>query len=285
MKHLLTTALLCGASILGTQAQNVIIFDKDGVQHKFNADYVQEITFEQVQSGDGYDFKFENLSVNPWNSSNINLEFKSGDNVVSLDIYQPKTFYLVPGEYTVASNYSDFTIDPGYSEITLNGSKPGLQSGKMTIAQNGDSYSFDMNFVLTSGEELKGTYTGELNAFGPSINFNLSGCVYAKMNEPAPNGFYYNFNDKDYKLEMRIELYSAGNAPAPGVYTFSDSMEDNTASSYVHLYSPYNEVTEFTEGTVTVSGEGNDTVVEIDGMLDLGIRMTAKFKGALPERE
>ena len=50
MKHLSATVLLCGASILGASAQNIIVTDKDGVAHRFNADYVKEITFEKIAS-------------------------------------------------------------------------------------------------------------------------------------------------------------------------------------------------------------------------------------------
>lgn len=286
MKHLLTTALLCGASILGAHAQNVIITDKDGVQHKFNADYVQEITFEQVQSGDGYDFKFDAISLEIWAHNNLNLLFTSGDNSVDLEIIQPDALYLQPGTYEVSTSQKEFSIVPGaYTKINVNGNAEVLKGGEMTVDLTDNTYNFELNLSLESGKELKGTFSGELPVFGPTLNYVLTGCAYQSVNDPEENGFYYKFNDTNWKIEMRIDLFSAGETPKAGVYTFSKSTEDNSASSYVNLYSPYNEATEFEEGTVTISGEGKNTVVEIEGKLALGLKMTAKFTGALPERE
>lgn len=283
MKHFFTTALLCG-SVLALQAQNIVITDKDGIPHKFKADDVREITFEKIENHGGYDFQFDGISVNPWSKTNVGVGFSLGETLVSLDLYQPAALCLLPGTYKVDPSYADYTIDPGYSTVVINGNKEELQSGDMIVSQNGDDYVFDMNFLLVSGEELKGKYSGPLNTYGPVINFDLTGCAYANMNEPASNGFYYNFNDSDWKLEMRLELFSDGTAPAAGVYSFSDTMENGTASSYINLYSPYNETTKFTDGTVTVSGEGENTLVEIEGTLGIGLKMKAKYQGVLPER-
>lgn len=285
MKHLLSTALLCGIGILGAQAQNVVITDKDGIPHRFHADYVQEITFEKIQSGDVQNIKFESLNVNPYGKRNIGLTFTAGETTFALDIYQEEALYLRPGIYKVDPSYADYTIDPGYTKINLDGKAEVLTGGEMTVSENNGVYTFELNLTLESGITVKGTFTGELNIFGPVINFDLTGCSYATINDPAANGFYYKFNDTNWRLEMRIELYSAGEAPAAGVYKFGGSMEDGTAGSYVNLYSPYNETTEFTEGTVTISGEGDDTVVEIDGTLGFGMQMKARYQGKLPERQ
>lgn len=285
MKHLFTTALLCGVSVLAAQAQSIIVTDKDGIPHKFHADYVQEITFEEIENGEGFDFKFNELTVTTYGNRNIGLNFSDGVNVVGLDLYQPGAYYLQPGTYAADGSCADFTIDPSYSSIRVGAEEKKLKSGSLTIALEGETYTFSMDFALESGERLKGSYTGVLNTFGPVLNFDLSGCNYVEINEPAANGFYYKFNDPNWKVEMRIELYSAGDAPARGTYKFSDTLADGTASSYVDLYSPYNTVTEFTDGTVTVTGEGDDTVVEIDGTLGFGMHMKAIYKGNLPARK
>lgn len=283
MKHFFTTALLCG-SVLALQAQNVVITDKDGVSHKFKADDVLEITFELNDDQVGYDFQFDAPMVNPWSKTNIGVTFMSGDNTVSLDLYQPTSLYLLPGTYIVDPSYADYTIDPGYSTIVVDGNKDDLKSGDMIVTLTDDTYTFDLNLVLASGKELKGKYSGSIDTYGPVISYALTGCAYANMNEPASNGFYYNFNDEAWKLEMRLELFSAGDVPADGVYSFSDTMDNGTASSYINLYSPYNETTKFTDGTVTVATEGDITLIEIEGKLGIGLIMKAKYVGKLPAR-
>ena len=44
MKHLLPLALLCGLCAPAALGQTVTILDKEGIAHKFNTDYVKEIT-------------------------------------------------------------------------------------------------------------------------------------------------------------------------------------------------------------------------------------------------
>ncbi|MDE5996851.1 MAG: hypothetical protein K2G77_01430, partial [Muribaculaceae bacterium] len=94
----------------------------------------------------------------------------------------------------------------------------------------------------------------------------------------------YRFNDENWKLEMRIDLFSEGNAPKVGTYTFSESTDNGCAGSYVNLYAPYNDSSKFKEGTVTVEENGENTVVKINGVLENGLPMTASFDGVLPVR-
>ncbi|MBD5355765.1 MAG: hypothetical protein HDR88_02010 [Bacteroides sp.] len=284
MKHLLTTAFLCGASVLAMQAQNIVITDKDGVQHKFNADYVQEITFEKVQSGNDTEMVFQNVFVTTYGNQNISLTFSNEEDMVVLDLWQPAAFFLQEGTYKGNDSNDDFTLDPTYSKVAIDGNESRISDGTLTITRDGELYSFVGEVTYPDGT-LKFTCEDTLNTFGPIINFNLSGCAYLDVNDPAANGFYYRFNDSDWNLEMDIDLFSDGNAPAPGVYTFEDTKENGTASSYVHVYKPFNEVTKFVSGTVTISVEGADTVVEIDGTLGVGVQLKAKYSGQLPEKK
>ncbi len=283
MKHLLTTALLCGVSVLAAQAQNIVIIDKDGIPHKFNADYVQDITFEKVQSGSNYEITFDEVFVTTYGNQNISVTLNSGDNQLILDLWEPAAMFLQEGTYVADTSNDDFTFDPTYSRVSLDGVEEKLTGGTVTVARSGEVYSFSGEVTFGNGS-LKFTCEDTLNTFGPTINFNFSDCVYVDVNDPAPNGFYYRFNDSNWKVEMRIDLFSEGNTPAPGVYNFGESTENGTASSYINLYSPYNEATSFTEGTVTVSEEGNNTVVEIEGKIEQGLTITAKYTGKLPER-
>ena len=286
MKHLSATVLLCGASILGASAQNIIVTDKDGVAHRFNADYVKEITFEKIASqGDAVDVKITSVSVNPWSQANIQvvLECGNGDQITA-DLYQPSTMWLTAGTYVVDGSYAPYTLDPGYSSAVIGGQKKGIESGSLEIKLDGDVYTFTVDLGLDDGSAVKGSFTGKTDSFGPAIDYAITGCSYANVNDPALNGFYYNLNDENWKLEMRLELFSEGDAPKAGTYTFSESTADGSAGSYVHLYSPYNDVTSFSEGTVTVEGEGEATTVKIDGTLANGLHMTATYSGKLPER-
>ena len=285
MKHFTAAVLLCGATFLGATAQNIIITDKDGVTHKFNADYVKEITFEKIQSqGDAINLDIASIDVNPYSLTNIELILQSenGDKL-DLDLYQPSTMWLTPGNYVVGGSDSH-TIDAGYSSAVISGEKKDIKSGTLDVKLDGETYTFTADFIVGDDVNVKGSITGKLPNFGPTANYDLTGVAYVEVNDPEPNGFYYRFNDENWKLEMRIDLFSEGNAPKAGTYTFSESTDNGCAGSYVNLYSPYNDSTQFKEGTVTVEENGENTVVTINGVLENGLSMTASFNGTLPAR-
>ncbi|MDE6785986.1 MAG: hypothetical protein K2J46_02965 [Muribaculaceae bacterium] len=285
MKHLTSTVVLCAASVLGVSAQTIIITDKDGVAHRFNADYVKEITFEPSQSQDEtLNLSFTSVKVNPYNLTNIEvtLECENGDNV-DLDLTQPSAMWLTAGKYLVGGA-EGFVIDPSWSSVVLGGEKKEIKEGSLEVQLDGDVYTFTVDVVLVNDQVVKGTFTGKLDKFGPVANYDLTGAVYVEVNDPSPNGFYYKFNDEGWKIEMRIDLFSEGNAPKAGTYNFSESTDNGCAGSYVSLYAPYHDTTSFKEGTVTVEEDGENTIINIDGVLENGLHMTASYKGKLPER-
>lgn len=287
MKHLTITVLLCGAAVLGATAQNIIVTDKDGVAHRFNADYVKEITFEKIQSqGGAVNLDITSLNVSPYGTTNVGLTLvgENGD-LVELDLYQPSTMWLAAGNYVVdASSAPYIGSDSRYSYAMIGGEKKDLKSGSLDIALDGEVYTFTVDLVVGDGVNVKGTYTGKLPNFGPTASYDLTGVAYVEVNDPEPNGFYYRFNDETWKIEMRIDLFSEGDAPKPGTYTFSESTDNGCAGSYVNLYSPYNDTSQFKEGTVTVEENGENTVININGVLENGLSMTASFSGNLPAR-
>lgn len=286
MKHFTSIAVLCALSSLGASAQNIIVTDKEGVAHKFNADYVKEITFEPIQSqGEEVTLNIASVALNPYGSSNIEvtLQSENGDNLV-LDMYQPSTMWLTAGKYIVDGSSSDYTINPKYSSASFGGEKKDIKSGSVDIQLNGETYAFTVDLVVGDNVNVKGAYTGQLPNFGPVVKFDLTGVSYVKVNDPQPNGFYYRFNDSDWKTEMRIDLFSEGDAPKAGTYTFSESTENGCANSKIDLYSPYNDNTSFKEGTVTVEEDGKDVIIKINGMLQNGLSLNASFKGTLPIR-
>lgn len=135
MKHLFTTALLCGASVLATQAQSIVVTDKDGIPHKFHADYVQEITFEEIENTEGYDFKFNEITVTTYGNRNIGLNFSDGVNVVALDLYQPEPFIFsqAPTQLTVHVPISRSTrhILPSGSALKRRNSKAAASPSRL----------------------------------------------------------------------------------------------------------------------------------------------------------
>lgn len=285
MKHFTSIAILCAATTLGASAQTIIITDKDGVSHRFNADHVKEITFEPAQSqDDAVNLNISKVEVNPYNLTNIELTLKAenGD-LLDLDLTQPSAMWLTPGDYVVSGSDA-YTIDPNWSSAVIGGEKKDVKSGSLKVSLEGEVYTFTADFVVGDDVNVKGTFSGQLPKFGPTANYNLTGVVYVSVNDPAPNGFYYRFNDQDWKLEMRIDLFSDGDAPKPGTYTFSESTDNGCAGSYVNLYAPYNDATSFKEGTVTVEEDGGNTVIKINGILANGLPMTASYSGILPAR-
>lgn len=51
MKHFSTMLLALGLAAFSAAGQNVTVIMKDGTSHKFNADYLSELSFKDVQQG------------------------------------------------------------------------------------------------------------------------------------------------------------------------------------------------------------------------------------------
>ena len=79
MKHLLPLALLCAIGIPALNAQTVTILDKQGVSHKFNTDYVQEITFSDKEVVEP--MEFTTLTAEAYGNGNAELDFR-GDGLL-----------------------------------------------------------------------------------------------------------------------------------------------------------------------------------------------------------
>ena len=144
----------------GASAQNIIVTDKDGVAHKFNADYVKEITFEKIQSqGDAVNLDITSVDVNPYNTTNIELilEAENGDKL-DLDLTQPSALWLTPGSYVVGGSDS-YVIDAGWSSAVIGGEKKDVKSGTLDVTLDGEVYTFTADFVVGDDENVKGTFT------------------------------------------------------------------------------------------------------------------------------
>lgn len=80
-------------------AQSIVVVDKDGNQHKFCTDYVQDITFEVVDNRPNY--SFSQIDVNPYGGVNVGLELKTAEGVTAaFDLYMADpSVILADGTY------------------------------------------------------------------------------------------------------------------------------------------------------------------------------------------
>ncbi len=188
MKHFLTTALLCGTAILAAQAQNVIVTDKDGIPHKYNADYVQEITFEKI--GTPEPEVFDRVSVTPYGDKCFMLQLFRDNFLVQLELYQPSAYFLQPGQYVVRSKneqggYDDFSINKDWYWI---GDYPDeqlqmtLTGGTLDVELDDDVYTMALDLAFEDDKKIVGTYSGTINKFGPTLNYNLTNCRSVDFN-------------------------------------------------------------------------------------------------------
>ena len=131
---------------LGAAAQSVTVVLNDNTAHKFGADYIKEITFQEATSGD--DQTVSSIGVDAYSGGNVTLTFNLPDgSSLVCDAYGPKTaLYLMPGEYTVASSGSEFWIDnSSYSYYLKDDVKTALASGTMTVANEGAQYTITLH--------------------------------------------------------------------------------------------------------------------------------------------
>lgn len=69
MKRLSAIAFALTALASSAVAQSIVVVDKDGNQHKFCTDYVQDITFEVIDNRPNY--SFSQIDVNPYDGVNV----------------------------------------------------------------------------------------------------------------------------------------------------------------------------------------------------------------------
>ncbi len=267
MKQLNALLLMLAAAPLGMSAQSVIVVDKDGLSHKFGADYVKEIRVAEV-APEVPSVDFTSIAINVYNGTNILLSLATADGSVALalDTYMPATTFLQPGVYNVDTT-SDYRVEPSsYSTVSVGGETKTLASGTMTVSRDGDDYTIAVDFTMTDGDVVKGEYQGKLPAFAPSLSMALSAAKY-NDNPQAPGEFYVKFNDADYNVEMAIDFFADAKAtvlPA-GEYTYSESNAPGTfsAKSYVDLHVDHTN-NKMASGTISVACEGEDYTITMN---------------------
>lgn len=268
----------------GVSAQSVVITEKDGTTHKFCTDYVENITFEEIEVYDG--IVFTACSANPYSGGNVGLSF-SGEGLpaVELDVYSSATAgYLTPGSYTVDATSGEMTVstDQSYSNITIDSNKLGLKSGTMTVALEGSVYTIDMNFELTDASAFKGRWTGEISNYGPVVSFAATACKQTEPNDQVDGEFYLKLNDDNWSFEATLDFYAAaGSAILPdGEYTLAETKAAGTfgSRSQIDLYSPYNTTVKFTNPIIVKTVDGKK-VIETTQVMENGRTLNFSFTG------
>lgn len=260
---------------LGAAAQSVTVVMENGLSHKFGADYVQSMTFEQVSQGS--DLKVNSLGTDVYSGGNATLTFDLSDGgKLVCDLYGPAdTQYLRPGEYVVTNTNQGNRVDiSSYSYYEKEGARTALASGSLTVSNEQKVYTIDVNITLADGQEVKTRWSGTLPSATYSEYFDLV-LDKAKYNEnpQAPGTFYISFSDPDYYIEMPLIFFSGADATTlmPGTYIVGGTGDMTVAGGVVSMYRPSSNPA-ITEGIVTVEKNGDKYVMDMNLLFDDGRR-------------
>lgn len=269
MKHFSTMLLALGLAAFSAAGQNVTVIMKDGTSHKFNADYLSELSFKDVQQGPET-VEFKSILVEPYSNGNVTLTFENADGSVQCvtDLYgRPESTWLKTGIYTVSDTNDPYTMDPGYSSVSIGGEKKNITAGSVDVTLDGHIFSFAIDLTLEDGSGFKGSYSGELDNYTQWLVATLSQASYNDNPQPAGD-FYVKFNDADWRYEMAVVFTgeSTDTELQPGVYTYSDIRRPGTISpaSYVDMYRPNANLRLESGSSVTVEKEGENYTIKMD---------------------
>lgn len=274
---------------LGTQAQTVTVVLNDGTSTKWPADQINQIYFAPSEESSEV---FTGIHIEPYSNGNFVVELKNDTYTVQLDSYMPSDMpSIATGVYTVGA-LEGLHIDAGigYTFVITNSdsNKTGITGGTMTVSNEGQIYTFNIDFTLADGNTLKGTYVGEIDALGEPGNepLALSNIVYYEIKDMVDGEVYIKFNDADWSIEGAIDFFCnpGDTALAEGTYKFSDSNDPFTFSpkSYVDFYSilPYG-THRFSDGTIVVEKDGEDYKIEMSLTLENGTQANYVYSGPI----
>ncbi len=274
MKHVTATFLFLGLSAFCAVGQNVTVLMKDGSSHKFNADYLSEISFKDVVP-ETPPVELKTVALDVYSQGNVTATFadESANTQLELDLYGPTdAIWMHTGTYTLAATSDPFTINPTYSKAKINGKDVKFTDATVEVSQEGRIYTFDIVLVLEDETKFHGIYVGELPTYTPWVDVTL---VKAEYNEnPQPAGDFYvkinsNTSAEPY-YEGAIIFTAEGSAKTlpEGVYTLSETRAAGTISttSYIDQYYPSSSLRlgEGSKITVTKDGENYTMVMELN---------------------
>lgn len=279
--------LLLLATALATPAvtgQNILVITKDGVSHKFNADYVSELKFQEIFPP-ASPVDFDAVSVDPFSNGNVTLTFtnQEGQKAV-LDFYGPRdATWLQSGLYTVNAQREDFSINPAYSEI-FDGVKKNIAGGSAQVTADGRHYVVDFQLTLDDTSEYAGHFDGTLDTYTRIVSAQLTNAAYGN-NAQGAGKFYIKLNDDAYKWEIALGLTATPDATelAEGTYTCTEDGGEMSLSRsvYAETYNPYALLHYMPGSQVTVSRTADGHRLELNLLFDDGRTGEFTFEGTI----
>lgn len=271
MKHLLPLALLIGLGVPAAWGQTVTILDKEGISHRFNADYVKEITFTKQAAAEP--LTYTDVACTPYSGGECLLAFTGEDcPTVTLDVHgTPDALYLMTGEYTVAETGTEMYIDPNptWTNVEKGGQKLTVTGGKMTVEEGMEGqYDISCTLALSDGTDLSGQWTGLISNYGKIMNLNADTAKQIELRDAAPGQIRLRFsNSVNYSYEATVDFYMpAGATVIPeGSYFWN---ADKTPSSIgpdssIEIYTPYAQP-KAVEGVAFVRADGMTVALDLE---------------------
>lgn len=287
MKHLSTAFLAAALSIpFFGSGQNVVVMMNDGTSHKFNADYVKEITFEDA--GNIPALVFTSLTCTPYSGGSADLIFSTaGGAQYTISLVGPSNaHWLQTGTYTGDTSYSAYTFYTGwsYSNVKDGDVTQDIVGGTLDITQEEKVYTFQMSLELQDGSKVSGSYSGEVPNYSQWVDWTMCAASY-NSNEREPGHFYVTMHDTDYNVEMALDIFADAAAkllPAGEyVYSAENGVGTMSSKSYVDQYTPYSS-NRLDEGSkMTVEVDGNIYTFSMDFIFDDGRFATIRYEGEI----
>lgn len=281
-KLCLSTTLLFLFSLVGS-AQSMVVVEKDGKQHKFNTNYIQEVIFEEEES-----IIFFSLTPSVYSNGNVELEFATEDGSVTakLDTYGlTDATFLRAGVYTGGSNERPYFDLGSYTYVQINGTKHSVKSGKMTVEKDGKNYTILLDLVLDDDSPLKGRYVGGVKNYDGFLSFVPTIARYFENDYPEGDIMVKMNDEENWSFESSFYFHTtATDRILPvGIYTYSESGTAGTfgASSSISSYSPSANY-KFVEGsTITVEKEGETYTFDMHLISTTGADITLTYTGTI----
>lgn len=216
-------------------------------------------------------------------------------NIVIDFFADPASATLPEGTYTFSNDKKQGSVGP---ESSFNMSTPyvlneALTGGSVKVTRTDDIYSLDIRLANADGYEYIGTYKGAIldmirdDDDDPADRrvFNFTRCK--KGGSASSRNSYFYLIDPDNTI-LDVNAYTDGSDYLPaGTYTVGDGTEAGTikTGNFTKLTYYVDKVSQkhfITEGTMTVTVNGEEYRIVFDFTCDDDLKYRAKYKGPIP---